>query len=108
MDSFVNSESWEVARTVYVSFTLAGEIAIDQNFNRVENRKHVDAESILTASMNRFDVSKLEVYLGDQTDDSVAYNPIKGKESSDDDDDDEDDEDYEDDNDSVAKPSQGR
>jgi len=108
MDSFVNSESWEVARTVYVSFTLAGEIAIDQNFNRAENRKHADAESILTASMNRFDVSKLEVYLGDQTDDSVAYNPIKGKESSDDDDDDEDDEDYEDDNDSVAKPSQGR
>lgn len=56
--------------------------------------------------MNSFDISKMEVYLGDQTDDTIEFNPVKGKESSDDDD--EDDEDDDDDDDSSSQKNKGQ
>lgn len=64
LNDFVDSETWEVARTIYMSFTLAGKVAIDQNFDR-STEKYAQADSILRASMNSFDVSKLDVFLGD-------------------------------------------
>lgn len=110
LSDFVDSESWEIARTVYVSFSLNGHISIDKNFDKRKNFKHVNADSLLSASLNSLDISKLEVFLGDQTDETVEYNPVKGKESDDDEDDDdyEDDEDDEDGSSNQSKQNKGK
>jgi len=57
---------------------------------------------MFVASIDSFDVSKIEIYLGDQTNEQ----PVKAKEKSDDDD--EDYEDDDDDDDNSSGPQKGK
>ena len=53
---FADSNQWAVARTIYLSVTMAGKITIDNQFDRSKT-EHANADSILNASIDSLDLT---------------------------------------------------
>lgn len=56
----MNSDNWQVARTIFWSVALKGRIAIDESKNRTNHK-------ILNAEVKSFDLSRLDFYVGDHS-----------------------------------------
>ena len=68
--AYINSDDWQVARTIFWSVALKGRIAIDDS-------KNVTNHKILNAEVKSLDLSRLDFYIGDhsnsQPNDNQSY-----------------------------------
>ena len=58
--AYINSDDWQVARTIFWSVALKGRIAIDESKN-VTNHKTLNAE------VKSLDLSRLDFYIEDHS-----------------------------------------
>ena len=56
----MNSDDWQVARTIFWSVALKGRIAIDESKNGTNHK-------ILNAEVKSLDLSRLDFYVGDHS-----------------------------------------
>ena len=92
-ENFANSDDWVVARTIYTSLTIYGKVQLEKE----------DADtSVLKASIDGFDLAKMDFFKGDHT--GAAKN---GDDAPKDDQEDDEDEEEEDDDDDDTKTSEG-
>lgn len=72
LKDFSRSQNWEVARTIYTSVTMKGQVEAKYVDSMSEDGKK---DSLVKARIESFELSKMDFYLGDQSDPNSSYSP---------------------------------